>query len=81
MSNVNSRRNGPTQGDRVMQMLQEGRTVSKLTTMPMRIGNLNEVIRRLRARLPSDKVITTDTDYDGDQLPYTVYRLRNLVSA
>lgn len=37
-----------TQTEIIAKMLAEGRTVTKLTTLPLGIGNLNDVIMKLR---------------------------------
>ena len=37
-----------TQKEMILHMLTEGRTVTKLTTLPLGIGNLADVVLRLR---------------------------------
>lgn len=38
-----------TQKEMILHMLEEGRTVTKLTTLPLGIGNLADVVLRLRS--------------------------------
>lgn len=71
-----------TKTERVFNMLKAGHTVSHLTVVPLRVGNLNDVIRTIRRYGWLVHTVTT-TDADG-QL-YTQYRFpawqRNFISA
>ena len=61
-----------TQKTLIHQELTRGRTVSALTAVHFGIGNLREVIRRLRR----DGVdIRTDTDIDARGFNFTKYEL------
>lgn len=61
-----------TQKVTVLSLLSDGRTVSKLVALHIGIGNLNEVIRRLRG---DGWRIDTITDYDARERPFTRYLL------
>lgn len=61
-----------SQKNRVLKMLADGRTVSKLTTITMGIGNLNDVIMKLRRDGHS---IATVTDRDGNGQQFTKYEI------
>lgn len=58
----------------ILNQLLQGRTVSKLTAVHAGIGNIHEVIRRLRQR---GHVIATVTDHDALRRPFTKYVLVN----
>ena len=61
-----------TKTDKVLHMLQQGSTVTKLTVLPLRVGNLGDIIMRLRNR---GHDIRTRTSADEDGHPYTKYEL------
>ena len=63
-----------TQEKMVLKMLGEGRTVSKLTAVHLNIGNVNEVIRRLRM---NGWWICTRTDLDGQGRTFSHYELHD----
>lgn len=56
----------------VLSMLHAGRTVSMLTATHLNIGNLREVIRRLRK---DGYDIRTSFDFDGNGRRFCTYRL------
>ena len=60
------------QADIILQQLVEKRTVSMLTAVHQRIGNLRDVILQLRNR---GYVISTVSDSDGRGVPFTKYVL------
>lgn len=61
-----------TQQATILSLLMQGSTVTKLTVIPLRIGNLMDVIFRLRNRgFNIETVETTDTFNQ----PYTKYVL------
>ena len=59
-----------TQADIILDQLCAKRTVSMLTAVHQRIGNLRDVILQLRNR---GYVISTVTDNDGRGVPFTKY--------
>lgn len=56
----------------VLKMLANGRTVSTLTAVHLGIGNIRDVIRRLRLQ---GWYINTVTDTDGNGRKFTKYEL------
>lgn len=60
----------PTKTERVFRMLAEGHTVSRLTVTPLRVGNLNDIIRTIRRY---GWLVHTVAGVDADGLPYTKY--------
>lgn len=61
-----------TKTNKVLKMLAEGRTTSKLTVIPMHVGNLGDCVMKLRRR---GWHIVTVTDIDGDGVTYAKYAM------
>ena len=61
-----------TQKDMILDMLEKGTTVSKLTTLPLGIGNLAEVVRMLRR---AGHEIATVSRQDVTGRKFTCYEL------
>lgn len=64
--------NPGTQQATILDLLIDGTTVSKLTVLPLRIGNLMDVIHRLRLR---GWDIATVNTHDAFDQSYTKYEL------
>lgn len=61
-----------TQKEKVLSQLKKQRTVSMLTAVHHRIGNLRQVIKGLR---DDGHEILTVTDRDADGVGFTAYKL------